>query len=583
MSGSRSETAGEEGKPIVVVRNVLGEQKYPKVLKSMVLQPNSDGEIPSELGDFEFDARGYMRGLYMGDNPDKNLPDKKGEITNLAGSPGDTREPDKSKYDKELQDKVGAQRGVGTKFVFDNGLRGVVKLTKPMKYGTVQPNMMDAQKTIWSHGLTSLNKMLPGYDPDAGESWADDYVIATEAPLSSIKYREDMVHYFKTKQFKGIYVGSQAILAMYAYKATTGLVLDIGDGTTHVVPIFEGFALPHAIKRLDIGGEDLTKYLGRLLTEREDNYGRRFVSSAEQEILRKMKEEEVHVAPDDKAWQALNSQAYGSAGTVSLSGDLLCCPAQASAEVAEQCRDSGVEDTECADNEHNALNNEKHYTLPDGSSIEIADQKWRMYEPLFDPQLIGVESPGIQEIILATIKECDMDIRRRMYGDIFLSGGTCSAKGFDKRLQWDMEQLIEKDFVGSGAYNDDTMARRAARKPSVKVNALPSTTMGGVRDAVYSGAWTLPTLPDFASPGNGFGVFLDLKADNFKKHDIWKYADVLPNRHVLNREKDLQTGTPLGWDSDSQANIHKGYDGDRPGVNIPKQEEEEGTEGGTER
>merc|ERR1719353_2296930 len=99
-----------------------------------------------------------------------------------------------------------------------------------------------------------------------------------------------MVKFFSDQLFKGIYVGSQAVLAMYAYNKPTGLVLDIGDGTTHIVPIFEGYALPHAIKRLDIGGEDVTKFLGKLLTERDDNYGRRFVSSAEQEILRKMKE-----------------------------------------------------------------------------------------------------------------------------------------------------------------------------------------------------------------------------------------------------------------------------------------------------
>merc|ERR1711871_618535 len=126
-----------------------------------------------------------------------------------------------------------------------------------------------------------------------------------------------MVKYYADKKFQGIYVGSQAILAMYAYaanpedaKTATGLVLDIGDGCAHVVPLFEGFALPHAIKRLDIGGEDITVYLGRLLTEQDDNYGRRFVSTAEQEILRDLKEKHAVVAPDDDAWVALNSGNY---------------------------------------------------------------------------------------------------------------------------------------------------------------------------------------------------------------------------------------------------------------------------------
>lgn len=99
---------------------------------------------------------------------------------------------------------------------------------------------------------------------------------------------------FDTFHVPAFYLAIQAVLSLYSSGKITGLVLDSGDGVTHTVPIYDGYALPHAIERNDLAGRDLTQYMAKLLNE----IGENLATSAEVEIARDIKEKLCYVALD---------------------------------------------------------------------------------------------------------------------------------------------------------------------------------------------------------------------------------------------------------------------------------------------
>jgi centractin len=193
---------------------------------------------------------------------------------------------------------------------------------------------------------------------------------------------------FDKYKIEHLFFASQPILSLFATSSTSGAVLESGDGVTQSCIIYEGYTIPGSYKRINLGGKEVTEYLQYLLNRKGYNLN----NSDGFQITKKIKEELCEVYPND-------------------------------------------------------LNNveNKNYTLPDDSIIEIGEERRLAPELLFNPLLREYEYPGIHEMLSESINKTNYDLKLQLYASILLSGGNTNIKGMKERIYKEIKKIAPKN------------------------------------------------------------------------------------------------------------------------------------------
>lgn len=259
--------------------------------------------------------------------------------------------------------------------------RHLLDTSYPVENGIVKD--WEGMKHLWDYTFFERMKVDP----------KDHMIMLTEPPMNPTQNKVNMLNnMFEKYNFKAAKVSIQAMLVLYAQGLLTGVVVDSGDGVSHIVPVWEGICPPNLIKRLNVAGRHITRYLIKLLQVR----GYAFNRSADFETVRLIKEKLCYVGYDLEVEKRLALET-----TVLI----------------------------------------KKYELPDGRVIKLANERYEAPEVLFHPGLIDLESPGVHEMLFNMIQEADIDLRASFYNHIVLSGGSTMYPGLPSRLEKEIKDL----------------------------------------------------------------------------------------------------------------------------------------------
>jgi len=268
----------------------------------------------------------------------------------------------------------------------------------PIRHGQI--DNWDHMERYWEHCIYKYMKCNP----------EDHAFLLTEPPLNAPENREYTAEImFETFNVSGLYIAVQAVLALAAsfpdpqssQRILSGTVVDSGDGVTHVIPVVDGYVIGSAIKHIPVAGRDVTQFIQQFMRDRETN-----------------------IPPEDAMLVAQKvKEQYGYV-----------------------CKDVAKEFFRY-DNDPDKFIKKMimaHSVTGKPYTVDVGYERFLGAEVFFNPDIFSADfTTPLPNVVDETIQNCPIDVRRSLYKNVVLSGGTTMFKDFPRRLQRDLKRLVD--------------------------------------------------------------------------------------------------------------------------------------------
>lgn len=282
-----------------------------------------------------------------------------------------------------------------------------LELENPIEDGKIKN--FDKMEKIWSHIFYNELKVKP----------EAHNVFMTENLYSSNQEREKIAEIiFEKFSIFNIHIEPQPVMTLYSTTKTSGLIVESGESITQIVPIYEGFILPQAIKSNNLAGEKMTKLLGQFLSQdlKKHNVVNGFYT------CKNIKEQFLEISLEDN---------FNLVSDTSVPR-----------EFTKSSKDG-----------------QEEFKLPDGNKIVIKQEKYLVPETIFSPNLANLDIPSIQKLLWDSVLSVDIHLRKDFLSNIILGGGNTMIKNFPERLKKELLKNFKdnddnSNFVKINAQNE---------------------------------------------------------------------------------------------------------------------------------